>query len=143
MEVVQQLNSILHSFKIQADCVDFQKTDNYFFFDLQLFSNTKVKDIQKIGDEISLAIKANSKPSVKILRSEGLVRLEFAIPRTNILRFFDYVSSIKFSYGELNCLLGQGTNGLPVFMDLSKKSTYDYFWYDWIWKKHFITQYYS
>lgn len=120
MEKIAQFNNILKSFYIKASCVDFNKIDNYSYYDLRLNTNAKVKDIQKYGDEISLALKSPSKPSIKILHNQGVVRLEFAELRTKSLNLFDYFTNDDVPEGELICLLGQSVIGEKIWMDLSK-----------------------
>lgn len=120
MNLIKDFNLILASFNIKASCVDHHKIDNYFYYDLKLNPNAKVKDIQKYSDEISLALKTPCKPSVKVLHSEGIVRLEFAVPRTEALNLFDFFSNKEIPKGEINCLLGQTVDGKKMWMDLSQ-----------------------
>ena len=120
METINNFNSILNSFKINAECINYQKNDNYFHYDLKLKSNVKIKDIQKIGDEISLALKAPCKPAFKVMHQDGLVRLEFAQTRSAPLSIFDCFSSNQTGPGELPCLLGRQSNGQDMWMDLSQ-----------------------
>lgn len=119
MEPVQQFNSILKSFKIKAECVSYHKSDNYTYYDLRLMPNCKVKDVQRYSDEISLALKTPCKPSVKILHEQGVVRLEFASPRTGTLNLFDYFTNTDIPSGEIRCLLGQTVDGRHMWMDLA------------------------
>jgi len=120
MEPIKDFNSILNSFNIKASCIDHRKIDNYSYYDLKLLPNAKVKDIQKYSDEISLALKTPCKPSIKILHNEGVVRLEFASPRTEALNLFDYFSNDFVPKGEINCLLGQTVDGRKMWMDLAQ-----------------------
>lgn len=120
MSAIQQFNKILGSFNIKATCIDAKQFDNYFFFDLKLLPNAKVKDIQKYGDEISLALMTPCKPSVKILHEQGIVRLEFVTLRNKPLQLFDFFTNKGVPSGNLVCLLGQTVDGQKVWMDLSK-----------------------
>ena len=120
MEAIQDFNHILKSFNIKATCVNHGRLENYFYYDLQLNPNARVRDIQKYGDEISLALKTSGKPSLKILHSEGVVRLEFAAPRTKVLKLFDYFVNQDLPKGEINCLLGQTVDGKRMWMDLAQ-----------------------
>lgn len=120
MEKIDNFNSILKSFNIKACCVDFNKINNYFYYDLTLNPSTKVTDINKYADEISLALKTPNKPNVKILHNEGLVRLEFLTPRDDILKLFDLFSNKSVPQGDLLCLLGESIDGNKVWMDLAK-----------------------
>lgn len=120
MELIQDFNQILQSFKIKASCVDHKQVDNYFYYDLKLNPNARVKDIQKYSDEISLALKTPCKPSVKVLHNEGVVRLEFIQPRNTSLKLFDLFSNRGIPKGEINCLLGKSVNGTKLWMDLAQ-----------------------
>lgn len=120
MNTMQDFESILHSFGIKAVCVNHKVVDNYFFYDLKLFPNAKVADIKKCSDEISLALKSPCKPGIKVLHNEGLVRLEFAGPRADVLNLLDLFTNIDIPKGDINCLLGQGVNGEKVWMDLAQ-----------------------
>lgn len=118
MEAIQNFNEILKSFNIKAFCTNYQKIDNYSYFDLRLSPNTKVKDLQKYSDEISLLLKTPCKPSVKILHSQGLVRLEFITLRKHVLNLFEYFTNDQVPTGELICLLGKTVDDQRVWMDL-------------------------
>lgn len=120
MDTIQQFDTILKSFRIKADCVNHQQVDNYTFYDLRLNPNAKVRDIQKYGDELSLALKTPCKPSIKVLHQEGLVRLEFVAPRKDALNLFDLFSNAGLPKGEINCLLGRSVDGKKVWMDLAQ-----------------------
>lgn len=120
MEAIQDFNHILKAFNIKATCVNHGRLENYFYYDLQLNPNARVRDIQKYGDEISLALRTTGKPSLKVLHSEGVVRLEFAGPRTKMLKLFDYFDNKDIPKGEINCLLGQTVDGQKMWMDLAQ-----------------------
>jgi S-DNA-T family DNA segregation ATPase FtsK/SpoIIIE len=120
MELIQEFNNILQSFNIKASCVNHSKVDSYFYYDLKLNPHARVKDIQKYSDEISLALKTPCKPSVKVLHNEGVVRLEFASPRTEALKLLDGFTNKHLPKGEINCLLGQTVDGRCMWMDLAQ-----------------------
>lgn len=120
MEAIQEFNNILQSFKIRASCTDHRQVDNYYYYDLQLNPNAKVKDIQRYSDEISLALKAPCKPSIKVLHGEGIVRLEFATFRKSNLNLFDLFTNRNIPRGDIMCLLGQTVDGKRMWMDLAQ-----------------------
>lgn len=120
MEEINLFNKILEAFKIKATCTSYNIVDNYFYYDIKLNPSTKVKDINKYMDEISLALKTPCKPSLKVIHNEGIVRLEFAQPRKSTLNLFDYFTNDNIPKGELVCLLGQTVDGKPMWMDLSQ-----------------------
>jgi DNA segregation ATPase FtsK/SpoIIIE, S-DNA-T family len=118
METTQQINKILSSFNIKASCLTASQSDNYRFFDLKLSPNAKVRELHKYSDELSLALRAPCKPSFKVLHEQGIVRMEFAIPRTKTLKLFDYFTNDNVPAGDLTCLMGQTVDGERVWMDL-------------------------
>jgi S-DNA-T family DNA segregation ATPase FtsK/SpoIIIE len=120
VESIQRFNHILQSFNIKASCIDYQAVDHYSFYDLKLNPYAKVKDIQKYGNEISLALQAPCKPSIKVFHEKGIVRVEFIAPRVEPLRLFDYFTNDGIPEMELPCLLGQTVEGKRMWMDLAK-----------------------
>lgn len=120
MTEIQEFNNILHSFKIKGNCINFNIIGNYFYYDIRLQANAKVKDIEKYINEISLILKTPSKPSVRIVRDLGVVRLEFVSKTNNKLSLIDLFKSEKLPNGNLMCLLGQAVDGSMVWMDLSQ-----------------------
>jgi S-DNA-T family DNA segregation ATPase FtsK/SpoIIIE len=119
MEAIDNFNYILQSFKIKAKCVDYKSKNNYFFYDLELSPSVRIKDINKIGDEISLALKTPCKPSIKLIREQGVVRLEFVKSNSNQLKLFECFSEANNKpQGGLVCLLGQQVDGQNIWMDL-------------------------
>lgn len=120
MESIERFNQILESFRVRAQCVDAQEADNYYYYDLKLSSTTRVRDVHRFSDEISLALKASCRPSIKVLHEQGIVRLEFAVPRTTPLYLFDLFTNDNVPEGELVCLLGQTVGGKPMWIDLAQ-----------------------
>jgi DNA segregation ATPase FtsK/SpoIIIE, S-DNA-T family len=120
MDNIEHFSQILESFRIRARCVGGQEADNYFYYDLKLAPNTRVRDVHRYSDEISLALKTSCRPSIKVLHEQGIVRLEFAIPRTAPLNLFNLFTNDDVPDGELVCLLGQTVDGKPMWMDLAQ-----------------------
>lgn len=118
MDPVIHINQILSSFNIHANCIAANQSDGYTFFDLRLFPDAKVKEIQRYSDELSLALRAPCKPSFKVLHEQGIVRIEFATPRSKPLNLFDFFTNDNIPAGDLICLLGQTVDGQKMWMDL-------------------------
>jgi len=118
MNEVKKMNEILKSFKINASCEDFKNVDNYSFYDIALGASGKIKDITKYLEEISLALRAPSKPSLKVIREKGIIRLEFIKNSKPNLNMLDYVDN-DLPKGGLQCLLGRSVVGEKVYMDLA------------------------
>jgi len=120
MELINEFNKILGAFKIDAQCVNHQQINNYFYYDLKLKNKTKVKDIERYGDELSLALKTPCRPSIKVLHQQGVVRLEFVSPSSTRLNLLDLFTNKGVPNGQINCLLGQNVDGKKVWMDLAQ-----------------------
>lgn len=118
MDTAVHFNQILSSFSIKAKCLQASQVDNYVYYDCKLQPSARVKDLQKYSDEISLALKMPCKPSVQVLREQGLVRVEFALPREKPLMLLDLFTNECVPNGDLICLLGQRVDGQKVWMDL-------------------------
>ena len=114
-----QFSNILHSFSIKANCVSYKSIDNYFYYDIRLDPKAKIADIQKYANEISLAIKSPSKPNLKIIHNEGIIRLEFAGIRNKILKLTEYFDNNIPKY-DIPCLLGQGIDGQKMWVDIAQ-----------------------
>jgi DNA segregation ATPase FtsK/SpoIIIE, S-DNA-T family len=120
MESIERFNQILESFRIRANCIGGQEADSYYYYDLKLAANARVRDVHRYSDEISLALKASCRPSIKVLHDQGIVRLEFAVPRTSPLCLFDLFINDDVPEGDLICLLGQGVDGRLMWIDLAQ-----------------------
>jgi S-DNA-T family DNA segregation ATPase FtsK/SpoIIIE len=117
---IQNLNSIFKNFKIKAECVRFKEINNYFYYDLKLGPAAKIKSIENISNEIALALQAPSKPSIKILHEEGVVRLEFFKKNNQSFNLLECLNLYEKPNYNIPCLLGYQVNGLPLWMDLSQ-----------------------
>ncbi len=117
---MKKFNHILKSFKIDAECVNFSEVDNYAFYDLVLGIKGKVKDIQKYLEEISLQLKVPVKPSIKLLREKGIVRLEFVRNERKIINLINFLEQDDQVAGDLPIKIGKGVEGNVVQFDLAK-----------------------
>ncbi len=119
MQEIQNFNKILDVFKIDATCIDFQKNNNFYFYDLKLNNSTTVKNIVKFSDEISLSLLATGKPNIKAIHDKGIVRLEFSNKDKKQINLFEKLCRLNLS-GQIPCYLGSSVDGSDVCMDLSK-----------------------
>lgn len=119
MDHVTALNEILRSYRIKATCVNYAHSDNYFYYDLQLLPQGRIRDLEKFLGEIVLNLRTSAKPSISILADKGLVRLSFNKERKNKLNLLDYFTNNSIPNGSINCLLGESVDGSKVWMDLA------------------------
>lgn len=120
MEEINNFNQILSAFKIKAQCINFKKMNNYSFYDLKLALSAKIKDIQKISDEIALCLQAPGKPSIKIIHEQGIVRIEFANHNRPTTALFPNLHKDNVPNGDLVCLLGHKVNGDNLWTDIAQ-----------------------
>jgi S-DNA-T family DNA segregation ATPase FtsK/SpoIIIE len=115
----QEFNLILQSFGIKAKCVNFVTNSNYSYYDLILEPKTKMSAIERFNDEISLAIKANNKATIKPLYDKGIIRFEFCSDNSKKLLLFDLLNNKRVK-GYVSCLLGESTDKSKIWMDLAQ-----------------------
>lgn len=117
---IKELNRLFSAFKINAECIAYQKNLNYCFYDISLKARCRIKDLEKFSKEIGLSLKLDSKPSITLLPSEGLVRLEF-YQKSNIKEnILDLFYNKNLPQGGLQCLLGRDVKGNKFWFDLTK-----------------------
>jgi S-DNA-T family DNA segregation ATPase FtsK/SpoIIIE len=120
IDQIKNLNDILQALNIKANCVNYQCIDNYFYYDIQLLSKTKVNAIKRYSDVISLALKTEGAPNFKIIPKLGIIRLEFTSLRSKKLKLFEYFTNEDVPDGDLICLLGQSSYGERMWVDLAQ-----------------------
>jgi len=72
-----EFNSILSKFKINATCFEDYHDEYVSSYDLTFNVGSKIKNIDKVKDELALALKSVGRPSIKILHDRGLVNVSF------------------------------------------------------------------
>ena len=119
MREITEFNSILNSFRIKALCVNYSSNENYCCYDVKLQPRSKVKDLNKYLDEISLALNYSEKPSLKVFHDQGIVRIGFFLSERKKIDLFDLFSNDDIPKGNLQCLLGKAVDGSKIWMDLA------------------------
>lgn len=120
MDNQERFNLILNSFKIKAKCISYSKIRNISLYDLVLEPGTKVKGLQRFSDEISLAMKAQEKPLVRIIPKLGIIRFEVIDEPPHKLLFFDGKDLRKSPEGDISMYLGSSINGDDMWIDMAK-----------------------
>lgn len=114
-------NEILKSFKISAVCKDFTEHKNVDYYDITLNPGAKVKEVEKYAQELSLILQSTTKPQIKCLSKEGLIRLGFLKAREKKINLFEFAQGLKCPPGgKLNCLIGETLEGQPLWIDIVK-----------------------
>lgn len=118
MDNVTTLNNIFGAFKISATCKQFFEHKNAYFYDVELKPGTRIRDLEKYAAELSLALKAPSKPRIKAIPELGLLRLEFMKLQDQKVDLFELGYKSKMPVGKLNCLIGETLEGAPLWIDI-------------------------
>jgi S-DNA-T family DNA segregation ATPase FtsK/SpoIIIE len=109
------MQTILSQLKIKADVVDSESNGIVSTYYLRLGPGAKVSKIENSSTEIALALKAYSKPLIKVIPEKGLVALEVL---TNPLQNVSFSSiSMDDVKVPLPMVLGKthGGNNLILF----------------------------
>jgi DNA segregation ATPase FtsK/SpoIIIE, S-DNA-T family len=120
MAAKENLNNILRSFKVKAECLNHSKVRNVSLYDLRLEPGTRVREIQKFSDEIALSLKAKARPLIKIISELGIVRLEVIDETPFKISYFDEMSYIDIPTGNIPMYLGSSVNGQNIWVDMAK-----------------------
>lgn len=113
---VEVFNKILQSFKINASCIEYKQIRNVSFYDLRLNPGGRIKDIEKFIDEISLMMRAKSRPNLKIEPELGILRLEIMDDKPHNLPFYEQYKHIDDAI--LPMYLGSSIHGKDIYMDM-------------------------
>ena len=120
MIAATQLNSIFDSLRIKAKCVSENTIRNITTYDIELAPGGRVKDIIKYTDEISMALRAQERPVLRVCPNEGLVKLDVVTKGANKLSFFQEYSKHPRPDGVLPFLLGETIDGKAMWVDFAK-----------------------
>ena len=118
MDHIQNINSILSSFKVRATCQDHRKAGHISIYDLVLAHGARVKDIEKFSQEIALALRSKTFPLCKAIPALGIVRLQVIEDSPSKINFFSKVEELKKPKGILQSYLGETSEGNPLWIDL-------------------------
>lgn len=120
MSAQTNMNEVLDSLKISAECVGFGAHRHLAHFDLSLLSGTPISKIERSVREIALGIRSKSVPIVKPIPDQGVVRLQVAMKDIDPIYLKDILSDDDF-YEDQMCpiILGEDEDGQKVVMDMA------------------------
>lgn len=116
----EDFNSVLKAFKIKAQCIDHKRIRNISLYDCQLNIGTKIKDMTQYLDEISIALKAYSRPLLKIVPQQGIVRLEVVDGLPEKIPFVEAFLRLPREDGLLPLYIGSSVSGEDIVFDIAK-----------------------
>ena len=120
MTAQDNMNEVLESLKISAECVGFGAHRHLAHFDLSLLSGSPISKIERSVREIALGIRSKSVPIVKPITDKGVVRLQVAMKDLEAIYLKDILSDNDF-YEDQMCpiILGEDEDGQKVVMDMA------------------------
>jgi DNA segregation ATPase FtsK/SpoIIIE, S-DNA-T family len=118
MTEIEKLTTILKQFKIAATAKHYGQYKGTYYFDIELKPGTRIQSIERYLNEITLALKAPSKPKLEVFSEQGIVRLEYLTKREHKVDLLDLAKDTIWPIGKIQCLLGESVRGEPLFFDL-------------------------
>lgn len=119
--MINSINNIFESFKIKATCTAAQQHRHFVYYDVRLDPGTRISRIQRYANELAIAMRANSSIIIKPIPSQGIVRLQTTLRKSDLLNFEDLYQTHKAPKEQLlPFLLGETDEGNPLWMDMSK-----------------------
>lgn len=119
---VMMINEVLHSLKIRGTCVAIRDNRHYRIYDVVLDGGQRLKKLESQIREIGLALKSHTVPILEVKNNEGIVSIHTTISDPKPLSLFYLQEKHKDSTPKdalLPLLLGEGSDGKPVWIDLS------------------------
>jgi DNA segregation ATPase FtsK/SpoIIIE, S-DNA-T family len=116
----EDFNAILKAFKIKAQCVNHRRIRNISLYDCQLNIGTKIKDLTQYLDEMSMTLKAHSRPLMKIIPQKGIVQLEVIDGAPETISFTENFARLGRQKGLLPLYIGSSVSGDDIVFDIAK-----------------------
>ena len=120
MDNIEQLNDIFNSFKIKAECINFNVIRNISSYDVSLSSGTRVRDLEKFSQEIAMALRALNKPLIKVIPKLGIVQMQFSNNEFGELSLLEEYPSVQFQNEKSEIYLGNSTDNSKIIIDIEK-----------------------
>lgn len=116
----EDLNALFKAMKIKAECVSVADGLRTRDFLLKLELGEKVSKIKNISEEIALALKSLTIPTIDLETNLGLVRVSTTINDGPIVvPFKEKIKDLDLSKYEIPLLIGAEMNGRPLAIDLA------------------------
>lgn len=114
-----KLNSILHSFKIKADCVATSEHRHLAFYDLKLAPSFRIKKLEGLLPELSLVLKTKTTPFLQMIPEQGIVRLQVVQANQDVLLLEKLYPKGKPTTGILPFCFGETNEGKPFWVEMN------------------------
>lgn len=118
-ELINNLNGILQGLKLDAECKQARQHRHFAFYDLSLGNKCRLSQIENRAKEIALSLRSKNDPFFKILREQGLVRLQVVVEEPKPLPLLDILPDFHGS-GSLPFLLGETDEGELLSTDMAQ-----------------------
>lgn len=119
-EKVELLNSALNGLRIDAVCVDASEHRHFAFYKIKLGARAQFSQLERRSREIALKLQSKSDPIFKVLREEGLIRLQVVTCEPKALPLIDlFATNPVRPKGILPMLLGETDDGKLLWTDMA------------------------
>lgn len=120
IQMIETLNSTLQSLNLDAKCVAATEHRHFAFYDVKLGTKCPMTKISSRAREIALNLHSQSDPIIKLLRKEGLVRLQLVTGDPKPLPLLDLLKKHPKPEGILPFLLGETDDGQVLWNDMAQ-----------------------
>lgn len=118
--LITHMNNVLGELSLKAKCVKAERHRHLAFFDLKLDSGCRVKRLETFSREIALGLKSMTEPYIYPISNEGVVRVEVAMDKSDVLHFDELWNDTEAPAGILPFLIGETSSGKPLWVDFAK-----------------------
>lgn len=121
MNMIQEMNDVLSSLSLDAECVAAQRNRHLAFFDVKLGDSTRVRNLELFSCEISLGLRSVTEPIITPRLKDGVVRFRFAMDNAEAVNFYDLYKEHcnEVPDGLMPFLLGETDEGKPMWLDMA------------------------
>lgn len=122
--MIDSLNDILSGLSIKATCIDAVRRRHIGFYDVKLSPGERVRSIESKATEIALHLKSKTNPVIKLIREEGVVRVQAVFSNPETIPFDSLYANTTVRNGVpkgfLPFLVGETHEGDPLWVDMAE-----------------------
>jgi len=116
MSEVTELNEVFKGYKVKAECISYEKTNNFKVFYIKLKPGCKVKTLENISTEIQIGLRLLSAPVFTPAPELGLIKM-VSIQKAGKINVKDI---IDYNDKRFNAYVGVDSDGGPVVLDFNE-----------------------
>lgn len=118
--LVEKMNYVLSTLRIDAKCVAAMQKRHLMFFDLELRAGARVSKIESFSQEISLLLQSKTDPIFTLIREKGILRVTVAVDNAPTIPYYELLDKTEVGNGLFPVLIGETDSGEPAWVDIAK-----------------------